>query len=102
MSSKPKPVRHRKMLRGNIQGLTNPAIRRICRQAGISRINGLLYDEIKGITKMRMEEILVAALTFTEADRRLTVSSTDVLNGIKSATGENIAFDISTSEIKHC
>lgn len=105
MSSKPKSkpaVRHRKILRDNIQGLTKPAIKRMAQQAGILRINGLVYDEIKGVTKMRMEDVLRAALTLTQSDHRKTVSSTDILNGIESATGEKIAFDVASSSIKSC
>nr|HMP30642.1 hypothetical protein [Saprospiraceae bacterium] len=42
-------VRHRKILRDNIAGITKPAIVRILRRAGIKRINGLVYEEVRGI-----------------------------------------------------
>ena len=44
--------RHRKVLRDNIQGITKPAIRRLARRAGVDRISGLIYEEIRGVLKV--------------------------------------------------
>ena len=35
-------LRHRKILRDNIQGITKPAIRRLARRGGVKRISGLI------------------------------------------------------------
>ena len=35
--------RHRKILRENTQGSTEPAIRRLARRGGVKRISGLIY-----------------------------------------------------------
>ncbi|KAH9394765.1 hypothetical protein TYRP_004822 [Tyrophagus putrescentiae] len=36
---------HRKAFRGNIQGITKPAFRRLARQGGVKRISGLIYND---------------------------------------------------------
>ena len=45
--------RHRKVLRDNIQGVTKPAIRRLARRGGVKRISGLIYEETRGVLKVR-------------------------------------------------
>ncbi len=45
--------RHRKVLRDNIQGITKPAIRRLVRRGGVKRISGLIYEETRGVLKVR-------------------------------------------------
>lgn len=45
--------RHRKILRDNIQGITKPAIRRLARRGGVKRISGLIYEETRGVLKVR-------------------------------------------------
>src|SRR5437868_1844917 len=71
-------LKHRKLIRDSIQGITKPAIRRLCRRAEVLRINGMVYEEIRGIMKVYMEEILRNAVTFTEHDRRKTVQEEDL------------------------
>ena len=45
-------IRHRIVLRDNIQGITKPAIRRLARRGGVKRIAGTIYEETRGILKM--------------------------------------------------
>lgn len=45
--------RHRKVLRDNIQGITKPAIRRLARRGGVKRISGLIYEETRGVLKVK-------------------------------------------------
>ncbi len=49
--------RHRKVLRDNIQGITKPAIRRLARRGGVKRISGLIYEETRGVLKVRLFSI---------------------------------------------
>ena len=49
--------RHRKVLRDNIQGITKPAIRRLARRGGVKRISGLIYEETRGVLKVRQSSI---------------------------------------------
>lgn len=98
-SKKVAKVRHRKILRDNIHGITNPAIQRLCRRAGIKFVSGDLYDEVRGVLKMKMEEVLRASLTFTEHARRKTVQTGDVLNGIEASGGGRLATSAAKKEV---
>ncbi|EHB13142.1 Histone H3 [Heterocephalus glaber] len=44
--------RHPKVLRGNIQGITKPAISRLARRSGVKRISGLICEETRGVLKV--------------------------------------------------
>lgn len=76
--------RHRKLLRDSIQGVTKPALRRLARRAGIKRISGLLYEELRGVLKTQiLEPMLRDAVTYTEHARRRTVTAQDVVYATK-------------------
>ena len=70
--------RHRKVLRDNIQGVTKGAIQRLAHVAGVKRISGLVYEEIRGVLKVYLENVLKNAILYTEHSRRRTVSVEDV------------------------
>lgn len=75
--------RHRKVLRDNIQGITKPAIRRLCRRGGVKRISGLMYEETRGVLKVFLENVVRDAVTYTEHARRKTVTANDVCYALK-------------------
>ena len=77
-------MRHRKVLRDNIQGITKPAIRRLARRGGVKRISGLIYEETRGVLKVFLEGVLRDALTFAEHARRPTVTCMDIIYALKS------------------
>ena len=76
-------VRHRKVLRDNIQGITKPAIRRVVRRAGVKRMSKLVYEETRGVLKVFLEDVVRDAVTFTEHARRKTVTVGDILYALK-------------------
>lgn len=76
-------VRHQKVLRDNIQGITKPAIRRLARRGGVKRISGLIYEETRGVLKRFLEDIIRNAVVYTEHARRRTVTAKDVLYSLK-------------------
>ncbi|KAG5182893.1 histone H4, partial [Tribonema minus] len=76
-------IRHRKVLRDNILGVTNAAIRRLCRRGGVKRISKLVYEETRGVLKVFLEGIVRDAVTYTEHARRKTVTSLDVVLALK-------------------
>mmetsp|Transcript_45569 Transcript_45569/g.99068 ORF Transcript_45569/g.99068 Transcript_45569/m.99068 type:complete len:123 (-) Transcript_45569:217-585(-) len=76
-------VRHRKMLRDNIQGITKPAIRRLARRGGVKRISGLIYEETRGVLKTFLENVLRDSITYTEHARRKTVTALDIVYALK-------------------
>ena len=75
--------RHRRVIRDNIEGITKPAIRRLARRGGVKRISGLIYEEIKGILKVFLENTIRDTITYTELSRRKTVTALDVVYALK-------------------
>ena len=75
--------RYRKVLRDNIQGITNPAIRRLARRGGVKRISGLIYEETRGVLKVFLENVIRDAVTYTEHAKRKTVTAMDVVYALK-------------------
>ncbi len=76
-------MRHRKILRDNIQGITKPAIRRLARRGGVKRISGLVYEELRGVLKVFLENVIRDAVQYTEYARRKTVSALDIVYALK-------------------
>lgn len=66
--------KHKKVLRDNIQGITNSAITRLARQAGVVRLNSLVYEEIRGILRSKLEEVLKKATILVEHFHKRTIS----------------------------
>jgi histone H4 len=80
--------RHRiKVLRDGIQGITKPDIRRLARRAarraGVKRISCLIYEEIRNVLKVFLENLIRDAVTFTEHDKRKIVTAMDVVYALK-------------------
>lgn len=75
--------RHQRVYRDAIQGLTKGAIRRLARKGGVKRISSALYEEMRGVTKVFMEQILHDAVTYTEHAKRKTVTALDVVYALK-------------------
>lgn len=71
-------ARHRKVLRDSIQGLTKPAFKRLIHRAGVTRASILVYEELRGIVMVKLEEVIRDAVIFTEHARRKTVMVDDV------------------------
>jgi len=86
-------MRHRRILRDSIQGITKPAIRRIARRGGVKRISGLIYEETRGVLKVFLENVIRDAVTYTEHARRNTVSVLDVLYALKRRGKAMYGFD---------
>ena len=75
--------RHRKVLHDNIQGITNPAIRRLARRGGIKLISDLIYEETRDILKVFLENVIRDAVTYTEHAKRKTITTMDVIYALK-------------------
>lgn len=76
-------VRHRKVLRDNIEGITKPAIRRLARRGGVKRISALIYPEIRGVLKLFLEHTVKDAICYTKHARRKTVTAMDIVFALK-------------------
>lgn len=55
-----------------------PRIKNMCTKVGIKNVNSLIYEEIRGILKVFLEELLEKILTVTRFYKRKTVSVNDV------------------------
>jgi len=66
-----------------ITRITKPAIRRLCRRAGISRINGLIYEEYRGVIKAFLENLCHSTLCYTAHGNRQTVMLQDVIHAFR-------------------
>lgn len=80
----PKPKPHRKILRDNIQGLNKPAIQRLGYLAGVTRMQGLVYEETRAYAKQYIDELLSKAHAMAENARRKTISAEDVTQALKT------------------
>jgi hypothetical protein len=40
-----------------VAGITKPAIRRLARRGGVKRISGLIYEETRGVLKVRHKQL---------------------------------------------
>ena len=76
-------IRHRRVLRDNIQGITKPAIRRLARRGGCKRLSTLVYDETRGVLKVFLENVIRDAVSYAEHGKRKTVTSLDVVYALK-------------------
>lgn len=76
-------MRHRKLLRNNIEGITKPAIRRLARRGGVKRISGRIYEETRTVLKQFLENVIRDAVAYTEYSRRKTVTTMDVVYALK-------------------
>jgi histone H3/H4 len=62
-----------RLLRDNIQGITNAAIQRLAYTAGITTMTGDSYEEIRGILKAKLEIVLRKIVTYLEYYRKITI-----------------------------
>lgn len=76
-------VRHRKVLRDNIQGLTKNALARILYRAGVKRISLIVYEEMRGILKLYVENFVKVVDIFVTQSRRKTVLKRDIYAAAK-------------------
>ena len=79
MSKKP----YRKILRDNIQGISKGRLQKLCAKAGVSRRSGLLYEELRGMIKTFMQNVLRAAVTSAQYYGRKGLKIEDLLTALK-------------------
>ena len=77
-------LHHRKVYRrGNIQGITKHAIRRLARLGGVKRISCYIYQEIRGVLELFLKNVIYEAMTYTVRAKRKTVTAMDVVYALK-------------------
>jgi histone H4 len=74
--------RHRQF-RDNIQGITNPAIRRLARRGGIKRISKAFYEEVRGNLRLFLEKVVRTAVIYTQHAKQQTVTYNSMTQALK-------------------
>ena len=74
--------RHKKIIRHSIAGITKAALQRIAYTAGVTSMSGLVYEELRGILKAKMENILYKSINYTEYQRKITVDEYAIASSI--------------------
>eukprot|EP01018_Ginkgo_biloba_P018545 Gb_03274 [translate_table: standard] len=78
--------RHRKAFRTTSRVSPSPPFD--ARRGGVKRINALIYEEIRGVLKIFLENVIRDAVTYTEHARRKTVTAMDVVYALKRPLAE--------------
>jgi len=101
-----KGVRHRKVIRDAIFGLTKPAIRRLARRGGVKRISGLIYEETRCATTTFIETMMKDAVAIAEYKKRgnltggVTIDLMDVLYALKRNNRPLVGYGANGKELK--
>jgi histone H4 len=73
------PHARRKVLRDNIEGLTRASIRGLLRRGGVAYESALIFEEIRGIAKVFMENMLRDAILHAKYRSAKAVGIEDML-----------------------
>ncbi|KAI8916671.1 hypothetical protein PhCBS80983_g04280 [Powellomyces hirtus] len=88
------PIRRRqKILRDNLTGITQPAIRRLARRGGVKRISHGIYDEVRSVLKTFLTSVLHDTVAYTEYRKAKTVNAMDVVYALKRQGRTLYGFD---------
>ena len=72
-----------KAIKDNVKSVTRGSIRRCARRAGIKRISGLLYEEVRGVLKNFLQGVVSDSVSYTEHAKRRTVTALDVVHALR-------------------
>ncbi|KAK4617866.1 Histone H4 [Fulvia fulva] len=77
--------RHRyKSVRDNLQGVTEPAIRRLARRGGVVRVSSPIYEDIRNVIRTRCTNVIKKAVIYLEHANRTTVTAVDIVHALNS------------------
>ena len=76
--------RMKKLLKGNINGVTKGSIRRLARRSGVKRISGLIFEDTRQVLKSFVDQVVRDSVSFTECGKRKTVTALDVVHALKN------------------
>lgn len=63
--------------------ISKAAITRIARKAGVKRISGTVYGEVRNLVNAKLNELIIVSQTLTLHARRRTINEEDVLGAIE-------------------
>jgi len=65
--------KRKKILRDNIQGITKPALRRLGYTAGVKQMSEISYEELRGMLKQKLENVIYKAVVYLDHYRKRTI-----------------------------
>ena len=77
------PLRHRRVLRDNLMGISKADIRRLARRGGVKRLSSAIYPEMRDVLKNFLQRIIGTAIVYTEYASRKTVTVHDIIYSLK-------------------
>ena len=77
------------VLRDAVHGISKASFCRLARRAGVQRMSGLIYEEVRGVLKQFLEFVIKDAIIFTQYCHRKTVTPVDVIFTLKQH-GRNV------------
>jgi histone H4 len=84
--------RHRKARKPAIEGMSKNEIKRLARRAGVSRIGGKVYEEVRNQAQNFLDELLFKTLLHVDHRGAKTVTAPDLVHGLKSMGGSVYGF----------
>lgn len=72
------PYRMSKILRDNINGITDGSIQRLARRGGVKRLSGLVYAQVRAYITAYLQNVLRSAVTIVDFERKKTVDANSV------------------------
>ena len=77
------PLRHRRVLRDNLNGISKADIRRLARRGGVKRLAADIYPETREVLRNYLRRIIRTSVVYAEHATRKTVSVYDVIHALK-------------------
>ena len=77
------------VLKDAVHGISKASFCRLARCAGVQRMSGLIYKEVRGVLKQFLEAVVKDAIIFTQYCHRRTVTPVDVIFTLKQH-GRNV------------
>jgi len=71
--------------RDTIQGITKNALQRLARKAGAKRVSGMLYEELRGVLKVYLDNLVSGAMVSMDYMGRKSLHQVDVAVALKQA-----------------
>ena len=78
-----KVIRHRRVIRDNLEGISKASIRRLARRGGVKRLSGMMYPVIRGSLQQFLQRIVQTAVIYCSHARRKTITVYDIIYALK-------------------
>jgi histone H3/H4 len=76
---------HRKILKDRLSGVRKPALNRLAKMAGISRVSSDVYPALRAVLEEYVNNVAKTSVSYMDHCKRKTLNLMDVIQGIRSA-----------------